>query len=253
MFATKPIIPNFSKVLPRLGQFFKRIFSVDGMWNFGKSIIKMIIIGGVAFSLIWSDINKLANLQKAGIWLGLTTVAGIAVKMIIICAILLLVLSIPDFLFQRWRFRERNKMSRQEMKEEMKMYEGDPQIRNRIRSRFRDLLRQNIAVEVPKADVVITNPTHYAVALEYQSTMPSPRVCAKGADDLAARIRRIAKDNDIPLIENKPLAQALYRDVNVGDLIPDSYFNVIAQIYSKVMGINELRRRKTSSAQEKSA
>jgi flagellar biosynthetic protein FlhB len=254
MFATKPIIPNFSKVLPRFGQYFKRIFSVDGLFNFAKSIIKMLIIGGVAFFLIRMDINKLANLQKASIWIGLTTVAWIAIKMLIICALLLLVLSIPDLLFQRYRFRERNKMSRQEMKEESKMYEGDPQIRNRIRSRFRDLLRQNIAVAVPRADVVITNPTHYAVALEYQKdTMPGPMVVAKGADDLAARIRQIARDNNIPLVENKPLAQSLYRDTEVGHIIPEAYYMAVATILSRVMHINELRRKAKATAQEKSA
>jgi flagellar biosynthetic protein FlhB len=244
MFATKPITPDFSKVLPRFGQFFKRIFSVDGLFNFWKSIIKMIIIGGVAFSLIRMDIEKLANLQKAGLWLGLTTVAGLAIRMLIICALLLLVLSIPDLLFQRWRFKERNKMSRQEMKEEMKMYEGDPQIRNRIRSRFRDLLKQNIAAEVPRADVVITNPTHYAVALKYErDTMPGPMVTAKGADEMAARIRQLAKDNGVPLVENKPVAQALYRETDVGEYIPETYYSVVATIFRKVMDINELRRK----------
>jgi flagellar biosynthetic protein FlhB len=244
MFATKPLIPDFSKVLPRFGQFFKRIFSIDGLFNFAKSIVKMLIIGGVAFFLIRSDINKLVNLQKAGLWLGLTTVASLAIRMLIISALLLLVLSIPDLLFQRWRFRERNKMSRQEMKEEMKMYEGDPQVRNRIRSRFRDLLKQNIAAAVPRADVVITNPTHYAVALEFQKdTMPGPMVIAKGADEVAARIRNIARDNGVPLVENKPVAQALYRETEVGDFIPVEYYTVVATIFSKVMSINEMRRK----------
>ena len=244
MFTTKPIVPDFSKVLPRFGQFFKRIFSIDGLFNFVKSIVKMLIIGGVAFTLIRMDINKLTNLQKAGLWLGLTTVASLAIRILIICAVLLLILSIPDLLFTRWRFRERNKMSRQEMKEEMKMYEGDPQIRNRIRSRFRDLLKQNIAAAVPRADVVITNPTHFAVALEYQrDTMPGPMVTAKGADEAAARIRRLARDNGVPMVENKPVAQALYREVEVGDFVPESYYSVVATIFRKVMDINELRRK----------
>ena len=244
MFATKPIIPDFSKVLPRFGQYFKRIFSVDGLFNLAKSIVKMLIIGGVAFFLIKSDMHKLLNLQKAGLWLGLTTVASLAIRMLIISALLLLVLSIPDLLFQRWRFKERNKMSRQEMKEEMKMYEGDPQVRNRIRSRFRDLLKQNIAAAVPRADVVITNPTHYAVALEYQKdTMPGPMVIAKGADEVAARIRNIARDNGVPLVENKPVAQALYRETDVGDYIPESYYSIVATIFRKVMDINDMRRK----------
>jgi flagellar biosynthetic protein FlhB len=250
MFATKPIVPDFSKVLPRFGQFVKRIFSVDGLFKFGMSIIKMVIIGGVAFSLIRMDFEKLANLQKASVYMGLTTVASLAIRMLLICAILLLILSIPDLLFQRYRFRERNKMSRQEMKEEMKMYEGDPQVRNRIRSRFRDLLKQNIATAVPRADVVITNPTHFAVALEYQwgTSMSSPMVTAKGADELAARIRKLAQDNGVPMVENKPLAQALYREVEVGDLIPEAYVNVVIQVYRKVMDINELRRKAQASA-----
>ena len=248
IFSTKPITPDFSKILPRFGQYFRRIFSIDGLWNFGKSIVKMAIIGGVAFLLIRADIHKLANLQKASLWLGLTIVASLAIRMLLICAILLLLLSIPDLMFQRWRFRERNKMSRQEMKEEMKMYEGDPQVRNRIRSRFRDLLRQNIAVAVPRADVVVTNPTHYAIALEYQQdTMPGPMVTAKGADEVAARIRKLAQDNDVPLIENKPLAQALYKETEVGDIIPEMYYSVVATIFRKVMDINELRRKARST------
>jgi len=248
LFTTKPITPDFTKVLPRFGQFFRHIFSIDGLFNFGKSIIKMLIIGGVAFLLIRMDINKLANLQKVSPRLGLATVASIAIRILLICAVLLLILSIPDLLFQRWRFRERNKMSRQEMKEEMRMYEGDPQIRNRIRSRFRDLLKQNIAAAVPRADVVITNPTHYAVALEYQrDTMPGPMVTAKGADEMAARIRNLARDNGVPLVENKPVAQALFRETEVGDYIPEAYYSVVATIFRKVMDINELRRKAKAS------
>ncbi|MDR0494365.1 MAG: flagellar biosynthesis protein FlhB, partial [Treponema sp.] len=253
LFSTKPITPDFSKVLPRFGEFFKRIFSVDGAFNFVKSIVKMAIIGGVAYALIRMDFEKLVNLQKAVPRIGLITVASIAIRILLICAVLLLLLSIPDLLFQRWRFKERHKMSRQEMKEEMKMYEGDPQVRNRIRSRFRELLKQNIAAAVPRADVVITNPTHYAVALEYQrDSMPGPMVTAKGADEAAARIRKLAQDNGVPLVENKPVAQALYREVEVGDYVPETYYSVVATIFRKVMDINELRR-KTKAAERASA
>jgi len=250
MFATKPIIPDFSKVLPQFGKYFKRIFSIDGLWDFGKSIVKMAIIGGVAYTMIRMNINILINLQKATLWQGLNTVASIAIRILITCALLLLVLSIPDLLFQRWRFRERNKMSRQEMKEEMKMYEGDPQIRSRIRSRFRELLKQNLAATVPRADVVITNPTHYAVALEYQwGTMSdSPMVTAKGADEVAARIRKLANDNGVPIVENKPLAQVLYKEVEVGEIIPYKYIHAIVEVYRKVMSVNELRRKTRTAA-----
>jgi len=247
-FATKSITPNFTKVIPRFGQFVKRIFSADGIWNFWKSIVKMLIIGGVAFAFIRLDFEKLVNLQRAGLWNGLTAVASIASRILITCAILLFILSIPDFIFQRWRFKERNKMSKEEIKKEMKTYEGDPQIKNRIRNRFQNLLRQNLPATVPRADVVITNPTHYAVALEYQIGMESPMVSAKGTDGLAARIREIAKEHGVPMVENKPLAQALYKEIEVGAFIPASYYNVIVAIFRNVHHINERRKRAKAAA-----
>jgi flagellar biosynthetic protein FlhB len=245
LFTTKPLVPDFSRILPRVGQFFRRtIGSVDGLFNFFKALVKMAIIGSVAFILIRMDIEKLINLQKASLWTGFTAIASLAIRMLIISALLLLLLSIPDYLFQRWRFRERNRMSRQEIKEEMRMYEADPAVQSRIRSRFRDLLRQNLAVTVPQADVVITNPTHFAVALEYhQETMYAPRVSAKGADETAARIRQIARENGVPIVENKPLARGLYDTTEVGDIIPDAYFNLVAAVLKKVWNINEARRK----------
>jgi flagellar biosynthetic protein FlhB len=246
IFTTKPITPDFTKILPRFGQYFQRtLFSVDGLFNFFKSIIKMGIIGLVAYLLITSDLEKLINLERASLWTGISTVASLAIRMLIICALLLLILSIPDYMFQRWRYRESLRMSREEVKEERKMYEGDPYVRSRIRARLRQMLTQNMAVNVPKADVVITNPTHYAVALEYHwGIMPAPQVTAKGEDETALQIRRIAQDNGVPVVENRPLARALYAEVEVGDFIPETYFKIVAPILSKVMGINEERRRR---------
>ncbi|MDR2479100.1 MAG: flagellar biosynthesis protein FlhB [Treponema sp.] len=244
LFTTKPLVPDFSRVLPRVGEFFRRtLFSVEGIFNFFKSIVKMAVIGGVAFFLIRMDIEKLVNMQKMSVWTGLATVSWLAFRMLIISALLLLILAIPDYMFQRWRFRERNKMSRQEMKEEMKLYYADPQIQGRIRGRFRDLLKQNVATAVPRADVVVTNPTHLAIAMEYnQQSMPGPMVTAIGAGELAARIRQIARENGVPLVEDKPLARALYRDANVGDIIPREYYRAVAAVLGKVWHINELRR-----------
>lgn len=248
LFTTKPLVPNFSKVLPKLGKYFKQIFAVDGIYNFFKSLIKIIIIGTVSYTLIFLDIEKLLNMQKMDVWTGLSTIASIAIRMLLIAAVLLLILSIPDYMFQRWRFRERNKMTRYEIKEEMKMYEADPQIQNRIRSRFRDLLKQNISAAVPKADVVITNPTHLAVALQYdQRSMPGPMVVAIGADEMSARIRNIAQEHEVPLVENKSLAWALYRETNVGDIIPYAYWNTVALILTRVWRLNEERRRRLSA------
>ncbi|MDR2966272.1 MAG: flagellar biosynthesis protein FlhB [Treponema sp.] len=248
IFTTKPLVPNFSRTVPRLGQFFKRIFSVDGLYNFGKSIIKMAIIGTVSYILISSEIHKLVNLQKADVWTGFTTVAWIAIKMLLIASLLMLILSIPDYMFQRWRFHERNKMTRYEIKEEMKMYEADPQIQGRIRRRFQELLKQNFAAEVPKADVVITNPTHFAVALKYDRYyMPGPMVLAKGDDELAARIKSIAKKHGVPMVENKPLAQSLFREAEVGQMIDYKYWQTVAEILATVWKLNEQRRQSLDS------
>jgi flagellar biosynthetic protein FlhB len=245
LFTTKPLTPDFSKVLPRFGRYFQRtLFSVEGLFNFFKSIIKMGIIGFVAYFLIRSHIKELGNLQTATLWPGISLVASLAAQLLIFSALLLLILSIPDYMFQRWQHRESLKMTRQEVKEEHKMYEGDPMVRSRIRSRWRELLNQNIAVNVPKADVVITNPTHYAVALEYEwgQWKDAPRVTARGADDLALRIRRIAAENGVPLVENRPLARALYAAAEVGDYVPERYLDVVMTVYKKVWDIIERRK-----------
>jgi flagellar biosynthetic protein FlhB len=153
-------------------------------------------------------------------------------------------LSIPDILFQRWQYRESLKMTKEEVKEERKMYEGDPQIRARIQRRMREFMSRNMAVNVAKADVVITNPTHFAVALEYDGdVMAAPQLTAKGADDLAFRIREIAKENDVPLVENKALARALYAEVDVGRSVPVMYWEAIANILARVRRIDAERRR----------
>ncbi|MDR0503712.1 MAG: flagellar biosynthesis protein FlhB [Treponema sp.] len=249
LFTTKPITPNFSRTLPRFGQYFKRIFSVEGLFNLGKSLAKIVIIGMISYAFIFADINKLLNLQKSDPYTGLVLVATIASRMLIVVAALLLVLGIADYFFQRWRFRERHKMTRYEIKEEFKTYEADPQIQGRIRSRFRELLRQNIAVEVKKADVVITNPTHFAIALHFDPAlmMSGPVVVAMGADELAARIKKLALDYGIPVVENKPLARALYNEVDVGDVIPEKYITTVALIFSKIWSINEERRLRMSA------
>jgi flagellar biosynthetic protein FlhB len=244
IFTAKPLVPNFSKIVPHFGQYLQRtLFSVDGLFNFAKNLVKMAIIGGVAFLLIRSRIAELANLQRVNFWTGVTLIASLAIRLLIFCALLLLVLSIPDYMFQRWRYRESLKMSREEVKEERKMYEGDPQIRNRIRQRMRELMSKNMIANVPRADVVVTNPTHFAVALEYdRETMPAPRVSAKGQDEMALRIKEIAREYEVPIVENKPLARALYAETEVGDIIPAAYYEVVAMVLGKVMALNEKRR-----------
>ena len=199
--------------------------------------------------MIRSHIEELANLQRWDLWSSVTMIASLAIRLLIFCALLLLALSIPDYMFQRWRYRESLKMSREEVKEERKQYEGDPQIRGRIMQRMREQMRSNMMVNVPRADVVVTNPTHFAVALEYhQQSMQAPRVTAKGQDAMARRIREIARENGVPVVENKPLARALYAETEVGDTIPVDYWQVVAMVYTSVMKLNEKRQAERARA-----
>jgi len=241
LFTTKPLTPDFNKILPRFGRYFQRtLFSMEGLFNFFKSVIKMIAIGIIAYMVISSGIKDLANLQTADLWRGITLVASLAVRMLIISAIFLLLLAIPDYLFQRWQFRQSLKMTREQFREEQKQEEGDPQIRARLRRLYRDLLTRNMLANVPKADVVITNPTHYSVALEYDMLrMPAPMVTAKGEDEIAFRIREIAEANGVPVISHPPLTRELYKFTEVGDIVPVRYYSVIATILGHIFNTDK--------------
>ncbi|MDR1445670.1 MAG: EscU/YscU/HrcU family type III secretion system export apparatus switch protein [Treponema sp.] len=245
LFTTKPLVPDFTRILPRFGQYFKRtLFSIDAVFNFVKNIFKMGIIGGVAFFIIYSNWERLARLQTVELWNAVSLVASLAARMMIISALLLLLLSIPDYLFQRYRYRQNLKMSRQAFMEELKSYEGDPEVQAQIMRRYRAMLSNTMIRNVHDADVVITNPTHFAVALEYHAErMDYPMISAKGEDDQALLIRRIARDNGIPVVEEPPLARALYAGAEVGDTVPNRYISLVAKVYLMVQGINEKRRR----------
>jgi flagellar biosynthetic protein FlhB len=250
IFTTKPLKPDFSKIVPHFGQYFSRtIFSLNGLYNLMKSFFKMAVIGAAAYIIISGDIEKIMNLDRASLQLGITTIATLAAKLLIVTAVLLLVLSVPDYLFQRYQFMQQMKMSRLEVQEERKMDEGDPLVKNRIRARMRQLMSQNLREAVPRADVIITNPTHFACAVVYeQGKMEGPMLLAKGEDEMAQQIRRLAAENSVPIVENKPLARAIYAQVEVGDIIPILYWEAIAAILTKVMEINNARRRVRAEA-----
>jgi len=254
LFTTKPLEPDFSKVLPKFGRYFQRtLFSIEGIFNFGKSVIKMGIIGVVAFYIIWSKHKELANLQTASLWNGVTLVATLAAQLLVITALLLLVLSIPDFIFQRYQFKESLKMTRETFKEELKQDEGDPDVRRRLKNRYREILQsRNMLNAVPNADVVITNPTHYSVALQYDmdGEMEAPMVTAKGEDELALRIREVAKANGVPVESHPPLTRALYQETEVGDVIPVRYWNVVSIILAKIFNYDQMQKRARRAAGE---
>jgi flagellar biosynthetic protein FlhB len=236
IFSTKPISPKFSKILPKFGEYFKKtLFSGQGAFNVLKSIVKVAFLFTMAFILIKNDLPKLLTLSNVNMWQGISHVAGMVAKLLIIAAVFFLVIAIPDYLVQRHQFMESMKMSKQEVKEEYKNLEGDPFVKGRIKQYIRDLMSQNMSQHVAEADVIITNPTHYAIAIKYdREIMQGPMLTAKGVDSVAHRIKEIAKEHDVEIIENKPLARALYAEVQIGDIIPEAYYQVLAIILGQV-------------------
>lgn len=241
LFTTKPLKPDFKKIAPKFGQYFKRtMFSGEALFNLAKSLFKVGIIGVVSYVNIRSEMPRLSRLYTSTVWNSVSFIAGVVIRIIIEAAILMLALAVPDYLFQRHQFKKRLKMSKQEVKEERKMFEGDPMIKGRLKDRMRDIMSRNMAVNVPKADVIVTNPTHFAIAIEFDPMMMAvPTVTAKGADEMAFRIRSLAKDSGVPIIENRPLARALYADAEVGDPVPEAYYEAISRILAHVAKIDQ--------------
>ena len=255
LFTTKPLEPDFSKVLPKFGRYFQRIFSSEGLFNLGKSVFKMGVIGTVAYLTISSKFRDLANLQTAGLWESITLIASLAARLLIFCALFLLALSIADLVFQRWQFRQSLKMTPQAAKEELKQEDGDPEVRRRLRSRYREILSRSMMQAVREADVVITNPTHYSVALFYEPLqMEGPKVVAKGEDELALRIREYAKEIGVPVVPHPPLTRLLYAETQLGDVIPRRYFAVVSTVIGRFFRFEEkmekARRFSTGNSQK---
>lgn len=235
-FSTKPIQPDISKINPNPIRFFTKIvFSRQAAMNLGKAIFKIAAISVVAFLLIRKDMYEIVRTIDMGVLQAMHLCLSIAFKLIMVISGILLVLSIPDYFFQRHEHIESLKMTRQELKEERKLLEGDPLLRARMREKQRDYARKRMMQEVPNADVVITNPTHYAVALRYEALkMGSPLCIAKGRDLVAEKIKKIAEENGVTVIENKPLAREIYRRVNIGDEIPEDLFTAVAEVLAFV-------------------
>lgn len=244
LFTIKPITPDLQKIVPKFGKFIQRaVFSTEALFNLAKSIMKVAIIGTIAYLNIRQRSGELINLLHSSFLNAVSVITATAFRILVEAAIILLVLSIIDYAFQRRQHRESLKMTKQEVREERKTYEGDPLVRSRLRERMRELLSRTMIQNVPQADVVITNPTHFAVALEYRSeSMVAPSVTAKGQDNIAFRIREVAMENDVPVVENKPLARALFSEVEIGDSIPEKYYQAVATVLSHVYKISGKNR-----------
>lgn len=250
LFTTKPLKPDFKRALPNFPQYFKRTgFSGEGLFNMAKSVIKIVLIGIIGYTNIAAVLPKLTRLQSATVLSSTALVASTALRILLQAAILLLALAVPDYLFQKRQFRKNMKMTKQEIKEEHKMFEGDPRVKGRIRERMREIMSRNMVANVPKADVLVTNPTHFAVAIEFDPrVMAVPVVSAKGADELALRMRQAAKEAGVTTIENKPLARALYAASEVGDPVPEQYYEAIAKLLAYVATIDQKVAKKLASA-----
>jgi flagellar biosynthetic protein FlhB len=249
--STHPLKFDWSKIKFDPATVMKRIFfSKQVAMNLFKSIFKVVAIGFVAYLIIMGDLEDILKTSDVSVAMALRIIMMTSFKIIIWSAVLLLVLSIPDYFFQKREFIDSLKMTKEEMKEELKETIGDPYIRARLREMQRqNLLRAMMSRQVPKADVVVTNPTHFAVALQYDRlAMPAPTVVAKGEDSIALKIREVAKEHGIPIIQNRPLAQEMCRRLNVGDIIPEDLFYAVSLVYGEIIRSYPERFRKLQEA-----
>ena len=238
IFSTETLTPKFEKIDPIKG--FLRLASLRSLVELIKSLLKMAIISVVVWFTLKDELQNMIPLMEDSLWGILLYTGRISFKILITTCWILIVLAILDYLYQRWEFEKGIRMSRQELKDEYKQTEGDPHVKSRIRRIQREAARKRMMANVPKADVVITNPTHLAVAIRYDpEKMYAPTVVAKGAGFVAERIREIAAAHRVPVIENKPVAQLLYKTVDVDQAIPEDLYRAVAEILAYVYGLKE--------------
>ena len=229
----EPLAPKLSKLNPLAG--LKRIFSLRGLVEMVKSLLKIAFVAVIAGSVVSGYLTQFPTLVRGDLGAIWEFTHTAAFRIMFYVCLAMMVLAVADYAYQRWQHEQSLKMTKQEIKDERKQSEGDPQIKARIRSLQRQTAYHRMIAEVPQADVVITNPTHLAVALRFDpAEMAAPRVVAKGADHIAERIRDIAREHDVPLVENPALAQALHRMADVGDTIPVELYRAVAEVLAYV-------------------
>jgi flagellar biosynthetic protein FlhB len=230
------IMPKLSKIDPIKG--FGRLFSKQGFMELFKSLIKLVIVSGIAYLTVKSEMNTVAHLGEMELNSIFAYIFIVFFKIFIRCGMAMIFLAVMDYAFQKWEFEKRNKMTKQEVKDEFKRTEGDPLIKSRIKSIQMEMARKRMMQAVPEADVVITNPTHLAVALTYDSSsMNAPKLIAKGAGKIAKKIKDLAEEHDIPIVENKELARNLNSHVEIGQEIPPILFQAVAEVLAYVYKI----------------
>ena len=230
---TKPIKPKFSKLSPVKG--FARIFSPNSLVELLKSLLKLVVIGYVVYSYLKGRVGQIFLLYDITLNQAIGLIGEIAIDLGIRIALVYMLIAFLDYVYQKRKFKKDMKMTKQEVKDEYKNQEGDPQIKGKQKQKMREASMRRMMQQLPEADVVITNPTHYAVAIKYDAEKyDAPYVIAKGEDYLAQRIKDVAKENDIEIVENKPLARMLYANVEVGGLIPPELYQSVAEVLAFV-------------------
>src|SRR5215468_4804072 len=233
VWSAESLKPKLSKISPGAG--FKRVFGKQAVANFVKGLFKLVALGAVMTAILWPERHRLEAMVRfdpAAI-MGVTT--GMTMHLLGAVVAMLAVVAIADYFFQYRTWYERQKMTLQEMKEEFKQSEGDPHVKGRIRQLRQQRMKKRMMAAVPKASVVITNPTHYSVALAYDRGMAAPVCVAKGVDNIAFKIREVAKEHDIPIVENVPLARSLYATVDIDEEIPVEHYHAVAEVIGFVM------------------
>lgn len=236
LFTLEPLKIDLKKLDPIKGV--KKIISLRAIINLVKSLLKVSFIGAVTTFIIVANLENVLNLAYKDPWDILSTVAYLSAIMGLAAALMLVFIALLDYMYERFDYEKNLKMSKQDIKDEYKNSEGDPLIKSKIKQRQREMAMRRMMQEVPNADVVITNPTHYAIALKYdEDSMDAPRVVAKGTDFVAQKIKMIAKEHDVVMVENRPLARAMYDQVEVGNAVPEEFFKAIAEILAYVYRI----------------
>ncbi len=237
----KAIEPKLTKLNPITG--FKEKFSSRALVEFIKSILKITIIFTVVYLSIMGEMNRILSLYDNSIGHIFIFILKTAFTVFLKVCIVMLLVAILDYVYQKWKFLNDQKMTKKEMKDEAKQTEGDPHVKARIKQLQVEAARKRMMADVPEADVVVTNPTHLAIALKYDKMiMDAPGVVAKGAGPVADNIRKIAEENNIPLVENKKLAQNLYKEVDIGEPIPSQFFQAVAELLAYVYKLKGKKR-----------
>ncbi|MFV8823537.1 flagellar biosynthesis protein FlhB [Thauera sp. WH-2] len=233
VFAPKALGPNFGRMNPLKG--FGRMFSVHGLAEMVKAILKSLLVGGVAALVLWLNMDHLFDLMVEPLEIGMADFSDTVAFAALLIVLSLGLLALMDVPFQLWQYHKKLRMTKEEVKREGKEQEGDPMVKGRIRAMQREMARRRMMSEVPKADVVVTNPTHFSVALKYDAEkMGAPVVVAKGRGELALKIRELAKEHGVPMLEAPPLARALYKHCELEQSIPAALYTAVAEVMAYV-------------------